>query len=287
MSGRASKSLRGHWPGPDTECVVWLFQCFPCPETWGRDPCSPGPAPRGSRLLSPERPRGNCCQDGVFDTLPAAGNSLLPTEAHGALHRNPNQRRYPSKARHPWPTDSHKEVNDSGPGTALRILCNFWRWNTCGLVKAAPVSDTKCVVWLFPVLPAEKTGGSRPWTRDWPHRIEPCSPDGRPCWTNPRGLIPALPMASARDVSEAHGALHQVSISKARNPNPTAWHSVIHGGGNQHRQGIPGVRTVISCRKSTWTIGSKRATMFEIPIEQLQLSPRSSILYTVGSLPRG
>ena len=29
----------------DTECVVWLFQRFHCRETWGRDPCSPGPAP--------------------------------------------------------------------------------------------------------------------------------------------------------------------------------------------------------------------------------------------------
>ena len=41
----APKPLRGHWPGPDTGCVVWLFQRFHCPETWGRDPCSPGPAP--------------------------------------------------------------------------------------------------------------------------------------------------------------------------------------------------------------------------------------------------
>ena len=57
--GRASKPLRGHWPGPDTDSVVWLFQRFHCLETWGRDPCSPGPAPRGPRLLSPERPRGN------------------------------------------------------------------------------------------------------------------------------------------------------------------------------------------------------------------------------------
>ena len=58
---------------PDTDCVVWLFQGFLCLETWGRDPCSPGPAPRGSSLFSPERPRGNCCQDGVTFPSPSAG----------------------------------------------------------------------------------------------------------------------------------------------------------------------------------------------------------------------
>ena len=35
-----------------------------------------GPAPRGPRLLSPERPRGKYCQAGVVDTLPAAGEPL-------------------------------------------------------------------------------------------------------------------------------------------------------------------------------------------------------------------
>ena len=86
IGGTAPKPLRGHGPGLDTGCVVWLFQCFPCPETWGRDPCPPGPAPRGSRLLSPERPRGNCCQDGVNYPSPAAGNPY-PLEVRGALHQ--------------------------------------------------------------------------------------------------------------------------------------------------------------------------------------------------------
>ena len=43
--GTAPKLLRGRWPGPDTDFVVWLFQRFHGLETWGRDPCSPGPAP--------------------------------------------------------------------------------------------------------------------------------------------------------------------------------------------------------------------------------------------------
>ena len=42
---RHPEALAWGLPGPDTECVVWLFQCFHCLETWGRDPCSPGPAP--------------------------------------------------------------------------------------------------------------------------------------------------------------------------------------------------------------------------------------------------
>ena len=45
LSRTAPKPLRGHWPGPDTGFVVWLFQRFHCPETWRRDPCPPGPAP--------------------------------------------------------------------------------------------------------------------------------------------------------------------------------------------------------------------------------------------------
>ena len=52
VGGKAAKLLRRHWPGPDTECVVWLFQRFHCRETWGRDPCPPGPAPK-DRIFSP------------------------------------------------------------------------------------------------------------------------------------------------------------------------------------------------------------------------------------------
>ena len=45
VGGGAPKPLPGGLMGPDTGFVVWLFQCFHCLETWGRDPCSPGPAP--------------------------------------------------------------------------------------------------------------------------------------------------------------------------------------------------------------------------------------------------
>ena len=35
---------------------------------------------------------------------------------------------------------------------------------------------------FFQRFPPQKPGGSRSWTRDWPHRIEPCSPNGCPRW---------------------------------------------------------------------------------------------------------
>ena len=86
-----------------------------------------------------------------------------------------------------------------------------------------------CVVRLFPGFLAEKAGGSRPRTRVWPHRIEPCSPDERL-----RGTF-----------TEAHGALHQVSLSKAE--------SLYHGTRNYPEalcgtlsgiRGKPGVQAV-------------------------------------------
>ena len=45
VGGSSPKPLPGVFRRPDTDFVVWLFQCFHCLETWGRDPCSPGPAP--------------------------------------------------------------------------------------------------------------------------------------------------------------------------------------------------------------------------------------------------
>ena len=122
----------------------------------------------------------------------------------------------------------------------------FWstKGNTCSSRTPVVLSGpTRCrildyVIRLLPVLPAEKTGGSRPRTRDRPHRIERCSPSGRPCRNDSKGSSAALPMG----VCEGHrcgagvvdafapagyptqrsaGALHLVSQAKARKTCPT------------------------------------------------------------------
>ena len=122
----------------------------------------------------------------------------------------------------------------------------FWatKGNTCRgrtpvvLPRPTRCRILECVIRLLPVLPAKKTGGSRPWTRDWPHRIEPCSPNGRPCRTDSDGSSPALPMG----VCEGHSPRRvvrftQVSLSQA----VSLPHGLNRGGGNRKRQGIPGV----------------------------------------------
>ena len=81
------------------------------------------------------------------------------------------------------------------------------------------------VIRLLPVLPAEKTGGSRPRTRDWPHRIEPSSPNGRPRWIDQRDRASRSPGSQLRGTSSgAHGALHPgIPIQGIQGGIPVPW----------------------------------------------------------------
>ena len=91
------------------------------------------------------------------------------------------------------------------------------------------------VIRLLPVLPAEKTGGSRPWTRDWPHRIEPRSPNGRPRWIDQKDRALLSRWASARDVAEA---LAQLTLSPKPVTQPIEAHGAFHQE-DQPRRGTP------------------------------------------------
>ena len=109
----------------------------------------------------------------------------LPTEGHGALH--------------PATRFQNDEVN-APPAPEARL--GFWstKGNTFAVgTLVVLLGPTRCrileyVIRLLPAFLAEKAGGSRPWTRVWPHRIEPCSPNVRPCRTDSEGSSLALPM---------------------------------------------------------------------------------------------
>ena len=58
----------------------------------------------------------------------------------------------------------------------------------------------------------------QPWTRDRPHRIDPCSPNGRPCRTDSEGLSLALPMGVCD--GRLRGTYPRRTVRFARHPYP-------------------------------------------------------------------
>ena len=126
-------------------------------ETRGRDPCSPGPAPRGSSLFSPERPRGNCCQDRVTIPWPAAGEPLTTGSAGCASPGHP----IPGAELLTPRTESRRWLTPE-PERRFGSREHFRRGVEKPLRRCVSAPDTECVVRLFPVFPAQKTGGSIP-----------------------------------------------------------------------------------------------------------------------------
>ena len=143
-------------------------------------------------------PKGNWRWLAVIDARPAAGEPFT----HGSARRASPGPSIPGGT--PAPRTEGRRWTAPAPEPHLGFRAT--KGNTCsGRTLVVLLRPTRCrildgVVRLFPGFLAEKTGGSRPWTRVWPHRIEPCSPNGRPCRTDPEGSSLALPMG----VCEGH-----------------------------------------------------------------------------------
>ena len=91
------------------------------------------------------------------------------------------------------------------------------------------------VIRLLPVIHAEKTGGSRPWTREWPQRSSPALRTVARAGPTQRGRALLSRWASARDILRgARCASPGIPTQGGSLPQ-----GLNRGGVNQDQRGVP------------------------------------------------
>ena len=152
---------------------------FPLPQKpGGVIPVRPGPL-REDRDISPRSAHEGIAVGWGDISFDRSQWAPYPRRRTARFTRTPNPRRGTLT-----PQTESRRCTTPAPEAHL----GFWstEGNTCsGRTPVVLSRPTRCrildgVTRLLPMIHAEKTGGSRPWTRNRPPRIEPSSPNGHP-----------------------------------------------------------------------------------------------------------